>query len=526
MRAARLISVVALLALTLGCAARPRVPPPLDLSARLGEADALVRAGCFDCLRDALDRYQALRSVTGALPAAIEQASAGAFRSAALLALRQRELGMADDGYLKTARDLLASGAPGTCGGASPPCDSLNQLLDVASLALRTSSTVARPATNDTALAELQQFNRNRGEYGTLLRETAGRDLLAGYAWLSFACGSATNVTSAAQAIEPVDPALRDLPLFAFKRATCLTTQPPALERILENDSRFLDVTYLLGLAAVGRRKLDDADTWLQRGFDWQPRWPALTLTIANVAMTAEDFDRSLDFYNKTLDLEPDAVDALIGKVRALTYLARHEEAIATADQLLGKRWYPGDAYYWRAYNELQLDRLDAAWADVEASARLLINAAVPKLTGLIALRRRELDVARVKFEESLQREARDCEVGFYLGVVVAEQKNWLRASSTFTGAIGCLESAIGDLQFEIERIRRSDDPPARQARQIAGRERRIAASRRLIATSTFNTAVAYFNLSRDVEARPYAMKVADDEQFGERAREILSRLK
>jgi hypothetical protein len=47
-----------------------------------------------------------------------------------------------------------------------------------------------------------------------------------------------------------------------------------------------------------------------------------------------------------------------------------------------------------------------------------------------------------------------------------------------------------------------------------------------MIAQATFNTAVAYLNLSRDADARPYAEKVADDEQFGERARELLSRFK
>ena len=35
----------------------------------------------------------------------------------------------------------------------------------------------------------------------------------------------------------------------------------------------------------------------------------------------------------------------------------------------------------------------------------------------------------------------------------------------------------------------------------------------------------AYFNLSKPAEARQYAEKVVGDEQFGERAKEILSRL-
>ncbi len=47
-----------------------------------------------------------------------------------------------------------------------------------------------------------------------------------------------------------------------------------------------------------------------------------------------------------------------------------------------------------------------------------------------------------------------------------------------------------------------------------------------MLVTSWFNPAVAYYNLQRNAEARQFAHKVASDEQFGERAREILARLK
>ena len=47
-----------------------------------------------------------------------------------------------------------------------------------------------------------------------------------------------------------------------------------------------------------------------------------------------------------------------------------------------------------------------------------------------------------------------------------------------------------------------------------------------MLAQSTFNTAVSYYNLSRYADARPFAEKVVDDEQFGERAREIIALLK
>jgi hypothetical protein len=44
-------------------------------------------------------------------------------------------------------------------------------------------------------------------------------------------------------------------------------------------------------------------------------------------------------------------------------------------------------------------------------------------------------------------------------------------------------------------------------------------------ATSWFHTAAARFNLSRYMDAERYARHVIDDPQFGDRARDFLSRL-
>jgi hypothetical protein len=89
-----------------------------------------------------------------------------------------------------------------------------------------------------------------------------------------------------------------------------------------------------------------------------------------------------------------------------------------------------------------------------------------------------------------------------------------------------CLEKVEVTLNKEIADIRASTQPPERQARLIAKREQQIATDRRMIATCWYNTAVSYFSLSRKEDARAFAEKVADDEQFGERARELLARLR
>jgi len=131
--------------------------------------------------------------------------------------------------------------------------------------------------------------------------------------------------------------------------------------------------------------------------------------------MTVEEFERAALFYDHTLTLEPHAVDALLGKARAQTYIGRSVEAIATLDLLLAERWFVGDARYWRALNESELERNDEAWTDIELAAKLLVNAEVPKLAGLIAYRRHELEISRAKFDESRTRNPRDCETGYYL---------------------------------------------------------------------------------------------------------------
>ena len=83
-----------------------------------------------------------------------------------------------------------------------------------------------------------------------------------------------------------------------------------------------------------------------------------------------------------------------------------------------------------------------------------------------------------------------------------------------FVATARCLETEMGALTKQIESIRASTDSPERQARQIARRERQLAEARRMLAQSTFNTAVAYYNLSRHADARPFAEKVVDDEQL------------
>lgn len=484
--------------------------------ARLTAADRLVRAGCYDCLVAAYREFEALTAV----PVVAAAAAAGVVRAAALAAMRERELGMVDTGYLTIARNHGAA-VPDAPGRAP-------QLLDAVAALTGVIYGVNRRLAGDDELDRSIQFSRNRDTYVKALRDAAPFDELGAYAWATYMCRIAAEWRNATlDEIFVASPALADTPLMLFRRATCRGLDERVLETLLQQDPRFGEVPYLLGLIAVGRQDLDGSEALFGRAHDWRPRWPSLLQAMGDVAMTAEDLENAAALYGQASAVEPRSVDARLGKVRALTYLGRHEDAIAATDPLLASNWSLGDARYWRALNEAELQRYDEAWADVEEAGKLLLNSDVPKLAGIIAYRRHELDVARARFEQSRERNPADCEVRFYLGVVRAEQSAWLETADTLMRAGECLEQLERRLRAEIAAIAaRPASRPDRRARQIARREREIASAARMLAASWFNIAVAYFNLSQKNEARLFAERVVDDDQFGARAREILARLK
>jgi tetratricopeptide (TPR) repeat protein len=479
------------------------VDPAIAGRATLAQADANLRAGCFDCLVEALGQYESVR----AIPALTEQATTGAFRAAAILAIRERELGTTDGGYLEKARRL----APQDAGS----------LLEVVELfPWRGGTGPGAPGRNELAIFA------NREQRIESLRTLAGRDELSAYVWVAYACGSGATLTMRnADELKGPLGGFADEPLLKFRLAICSTSAPSSIDAVIAAEPRYKETAFFKGLNATAARKLDDAEARYREAYGWRKTWPAVTLSIANVAMTAEDFQTARDFYDETLTLAPNFPDALLGKLRALSYLSQHEAAMAVADELIALGRYPGDAYYWKAYNELGLERYDPAWADIEAANRSLINSEVPKLAGIIAIDRHQLDVARERLEISRRRNPNDCQTLYYLHLVSADQKRWPETVSGAVAAAGCLDAAATGLREQIEEIRMSNAPEARKMRQISAREQQIATGIRMRATCWFNAAVGSYNTRKSDDARMYASKLDGDAQYGDRARDLVSQL-
>jgi tetratricopeptide (TPR) repeat protein len=485
------------------------VDPAIAGRATLVQADANLHAGCFDCLVEALRLYESTRSI----PVLAGQATTGAVRAAALLALRERELGTTDSGYLEKSRELAAT-APATRQEVAP----LLEIIDI----IPWRAGAGRSGRPDPTL----NIFANRGQRIDALRALSARDELSAYVWVAYACASGAGLAMGNAEMKAPIGMWADLPLLAFRLAMCSTSSISAVDAVATAEPRYKEAAFFKGLNATAARKLDDADARYREAYAWRKTWPAVTLALANLSMTAEDFQAAGELYDETLTLAPMFPDALLGKLRALTYLSRHEEAaMAVADELIAIGRYPGDAYYWKAYNELSLERYDPAWLDIESADRSLINSDVPKLAGIIAIDRHEIDVARQRLEISRGRNPNDCQTLYYLHLVLADQRKWPETVTGAVAAAGCIDAAEAGLRSQIEEIRTSEAPEARKTRQIAAREQQIATGIRMRATCWFNAAVGSYNTRKSDDARMFAAKLDGDAQYGDRARDLVSQL-
>jgi tetratricopeptide (TPR) repeat protein len=517
------VTAIAATLLLGGACARSRAPAqPLvaDVSGRLGKADGLLRTGCYDCLEEALAQYEAIRGVPNVRSIDADTATDGAIRAALLLETRQRELGMADDGYLKRARDLIGTREDHV--GAFAP-----HLYSVESIPRRDARFLG-PAGPD-GLRRMQEL---RASFPALVAERrlgADADPLAAYLWLAFYCthSDSRDDRSLSTLLEPL-VTLRDAPIVDYRAATCLGTRSEPLRALLDREPRFVEITYWLAQVAQTATQIEEAERLFATAFKWRPRWPAVTAALGNVYAAFEENERALEFFERTLAITPDHPEALIGRIKAFSLLGREKEAFAAIDAVLtaeGGRVFPGEVFYWRAWNFTQIQDLDMAWTAIEQANKLWVNSEVSKLGGIIAYRRWQRPAAIERFTAAQKLAPDDCENAYYLGIVHAELRDWPSTRTVFEGASGCIDRAREGLRKEISTIEASTWDPARKIRQIARREGQIEAAGRMLSTSWFNIAVANFNLGNKEGARQYAERVAADDQFAERARDILKRL-
>ena len=501
-----------LVILATGCAARgPRVPVPT-----LADADALANAGCYTCLVDAIEIYDALLA-RRASPAAIR----GAFRAVVLLHLREKELGLPATQSLDRARVLAPSLPPQENGelflriaGGIPP-DSSGMPKEAYEGWLRTEH-LGAPA-RDAIRAQL----------APLLA-----DPVAAYLQASLSCAYG-DFRQRDAALDELQAQYASSALVKYRIGACASSRRALLADVLAAEPRYVEAHLFLGRyaladAAVGKGKRSEIVPHLSAAYEAFSTSPSVTFTFAGMHRAFNKLKDALRYYDETLALAPAHREAMLGRTIALSYLDRPDEAFDTATAMieLGD-WYLGDAHYWRAFNRHAQKRLDEARDEIERSKEVAgVRSDVFLLSGIIRYDRREMDVAAPDLEKSLQLNPEACDASWYLGLVRSEQKRWTDAAALFPSAAACYHASADLYRGELDVVRNTvagtaeaDEVSADYARYV---ERELVSEAR----SYYNAAYAAAQTGDRAQALAHAARAAEHAIMKNKAAELIATLK
>ena len=450
----RLAALSILSLLLVGCAtSQPKLSATPIPPSPLPEITRLIERGCYTCL----EKAHALTLE--------HDLSQLAFETAALLALRSLELGLPAAGWLSEARTLA--------GGDAARLEYMEMVAAIPPDPLS--------GNRDDLLSETRARNRDRAlvpAWRQSLTAGPGSEVFRRYLDIALVCSIDVFRGRQEELLTSTDD--RELvPLLEYRLGICHSGYVTHLSKVRAGDPDFVDADYVLGKYSLENRKDQNQEEALRRFRSAAaafPQSPAVATSIGNLLQAWEDWPQALDAYDAAIALVPTHPDALIGRTICLSYLERHQDAIATATRLIdGGRWFLGQAYYWRGWNYYYMDNAIAARVEADRARTLMVNAAVFVLSGMIEWRLTKPTTAEKEFEEAIVMDAGQCEAALMLGGVRSDLKKIPEGIAALEQARQCFDLSIVVRRRAIDVINDGAGTAETKAREIARHERAIA---------------------------------------------------
>ena len=420
----RVISFVALAGCLSCVTTRIPAPPaprlsPVEVAERLAEADRLAARGCYLCLKEAAAAFAGLLDDTDD-PAV----AARALENNLMLAMREAELRMPDSGARESALELQS----------------------------RVPASYAR-------YFDALEFAGLPRERRVKLVADIGEDASASAMKAYFFLATALQVWPFKELKHQLDGVLaahpRDLSLRYRMLAFLPAYDAGAARDLIGQETGFGEVHLLMGQAAVMGGNLASAHRELTRARELLPDSISITFALAQVTFSYARYSDALALFDRVIG-SPVAMEleaqARLGRAKSLSYLKRHDEAIALLGDLLqaDPRANPGEKYYWRGWNRLQLGQAQAAYDDATEGLNGMQNDAIYRLAGMASFGLNRLGESRAFFEEALTMNRADCDSERYLGLLDSTQRSWAPAQTRFSSAASCYEVVIARMRTEL----------------------------------------------------------------------------
>ncbi len=438
-------------------AVRPGSVAPVEN--RLARADALAAAGCYLCLIDAAAAYASL--ITAASPPSTLRK---ALENDLMIALREAELGLPASDALARAEDRRSrfpgeydAYFAGIAAAAGPP-----------------------------------QLPQQRRELAQKLERDWPASAAGAYFYVTaaLAAGDIAGVRTELPSMLETHP--QDLSLKYKVQSFLPFFSSASVDELLAREPRFAELHFVLGQHAIFGAALTEAHRELSLAREVLPGSRLITATLGSLELTFGRYPEAIALFDRVLAAGPDEPAAL-GRAIALSNLKRHREAVDVLNDLLtDTRSRPGEKYYWRAWNWLQLSQPKTAYDDALAALKGMVNADVYRLAGIASFNLDRRKEARGYFESALTMNRNDCDSMRYLGLIDAFELQWPGALSRFSAGRSCYRQLIEKLTADAAEKER--DPSGLLAAQVARLREDIGEAASLESVCDKNAAAATKN--------------------------------
>ena len=494
----RRLSVVVCFSLAVSCASAPiKKIDTVDLA----KADQLVADGCYDCLTDALAIYQRV-GVGKARPLVIQRI----FETDLLLGLRLKELALSGGAQFDAARALvpelspafpaakyleIANGVPADPNGGIPGAD-----VAIAQRAVLSPLKAYKEFLAGGASATLNDYL------------TASLDCTVPYNGPPIRIDEISR--DPRQAMKPAPaPAPQKNNLMTYRRANCVPLDREALGKLMTDEPKWVEAGVFLGRVRSLRpaaTEFRDSRVLLTAAEAKWPRSASVLYGLGTLNQTAGDCRAAVGYYDKTLREYGQHESAHLGRLMCLSYLTRHEEAIAEASGMIATKINVGEAYYWRAWNKRETNQLPAARADSDIMKTLLFNGRVMTLAGQIEHDVDDLPVAEKDLTDAVRLGlGENCVAQWYWSLVQLKKQAWPEAADGFVKSMACYELDRSKTVTDLEAMKKLQnvDEDWRNG-QIANFEEEIKDDDSQISASAFNAAVNFARAQNRDKALQY----------------------
>jgi len=310
--------------------------------------------------------------------------------------------------------------------------------------------------------------------------------------------------------------------------ASIRSVDTDALGRLLDEDPEFYEANFQLGQAALSKGLLLEAEKEFLKSYQGIPESPETRILLASIYFATEETDKSLEFYDKTLEIAPEYRDAILGKAICLSSLGRNNEAIAVLEKNLALGyWLLGETHFWLAWNYHELkDGAKAAFHIEEAKTRLGTASEVFSLSGTIRFEGGNPDGAETDFREALKHNTVNTEALLGLGNVYAKREIWIESGEWYLKAADTSEISAVAIRAKIDEVEGSELSPARKEALLRKKRAQLDSHLQSRAMAFYLAAAALANGGRKADAIGAAEKAAGHPLYKQKAEKLAAKIR